>query len=244
MSIYFYEHPLNERVRSYLRAEQLIQKINGHPQHQDCCSYAFFQPLFDFLELIEQSNLRSDLIRDLQRWQQQLVQWRNLPQVDSITLNALQQQLDQNIETLQQQRQPTHGLRSDRVLSALKPRMSIPAGSCDFDVPVFGYWRQLPDMEKQSQVHHWLESLQPLIQGLKLWFQLTRESQSFERHLAQQGVYHVECEGSQLLRIRIAQQHQCYLMVSAHPKRSTLRFLPWNEQDKVASQIPFELALC
>jgi cell division protein ZapD len=59
MQIHRYEHPLNEKVRIYLRLEHLLKQLHDSSELSDPWQYTiFFNALFDLLELIEQINSR------------------------------------------------------------------------------------------------------------------------------------------------------------------------------------------
>ena len=61
-----YEFPLNEKSRTYLRFDALFQQLKANqtfelPAH----AFSFFRALFDFIELSERCDIRTDLMKDL-----------------------------------------------------------------------------------------------------------------------------------------------------------------------------------
>ena len=86
MSTVLYEHPLNERIRNYLKLEQLFAQayscINSNisiaTSHQ-----VFFNALFSIQDTLERNDVRGDLIKDLEKLEQNLVVWSKAPQVDN-----------------------------------------------------------------------------------------------------------------------------------------------------------------
>ena len=58
-----YEFPLNEKSRTYLRFDALFQQLKNCQQlEQSTQSFSFFKALFDFIELSERCDIRTDLM--------------------------------------------------------------------------------------------------------------------------------------------------------------------------------------
>ena len=82
-----FEFPLKEKVRNYLRVEQLLGqlKITAKSEHTHL-QLVFFEQLFELLDLIERLDLRSDLTKDLEAHEKNLVYWSKHPKIDSTAL--------------------------------------------------------------------------------------------------------------------------------------------------------------
>lgn len=78
-----FEHPLNEKMRTWLRIEFLIQQMAFHPQiasHADALH--FFRNAGDLLDVLERGEVRTDLVKELERQQRKLQSWAEVPGVD------------------------------------------------------------------------------------------------------------------------------------------------------------------
>lgn len=76
MQIHRYEHPLNEKVRIYLRLEHLLKQLHDSSELSDPWQYTiFFNALFDLLELIEQIPVKTDLAKALDKQSTKLKAW-------------------------------------------------------------------------------------------------------------------------------------------------------------------------
>ena len=65
-----FEHPLNEKMRTWLRIEFLIQQMAFRPQiasHADALH--FFRNAGDLLDVLERGEVRTDLVKELERQQ-------------------------------------------------------------------------------------------------------------------------------------------------------------------------------
>ena len=63
-----YEHPLNAKVRIYLRLEHLFNQLETPENLTEPSQWhTFFKTLFDLVEILEQVHVRGDLIKDLEK---------------------------------------------------------------------------------------------------------------------------------------------------------------------------------
>ena len=82
-----YEYPLNERIRTLLRLEDLFLKLahftanNGSQDH-----HIALLTLFETLEVASRADLKVDLVQELERQRQILVSFRNNPEISEEAL--------------------------------------------------------------------------------------------------------------------------------------------------------------
>lgn len=180
-----FEHPLNEKMRTWLRIEFLIQQMAFHPMiatHADALH--FFRNAGDLLDVLERGEVRTDLVKELERQQRKLQSWAEVPGVDQERINELRQQLKQSSSTLMAAPRIGQFLREDRLIALVRQRLSIPGGCCSFDLPTLHIWLHMPQAHRDEQVASWLASLDPLIQSLNLILDLIRNSALFRKQTA------------------------------------------------------------
>ncbi|WP_299019109.1 cell division protein ZapD [uncultured Photobacterium sp.] len=240
-----FEHPLNEKVRIYLRLEYLIRQMTHSSQLSDQWQHQiFFRALFDLLEILDQIQLKSELAKDLDKQRTKLKSWLNINGVDQSALLAILDNLDLAHHKLIAANRLGQDIREDRFLSGIKQRFSIPGGSCCFDLPTLHHWLHLPLAHKQSDLANWLTQLAELTEALNLWLRLTRESGHFQPQVARSGFFQYEAEDASLLRLEICPSHGVYPMISGHRNRFAIRYLPFEEGTSIAEAIEFKLAIC
>lgn len=89
-----FEHPLNEKMRTWLRIEFLIQQLSQHlPVNDHATALHFFRNVGDLLDVIERGDVRTELLKELERQQRKLQAWAEVPGVDQSRIDALRQQL-------------------------------------------------------------------------------------------------------------------------------------------------------
>ena len=93
-----YEHPLNERIRVFLRLEHLFYQVShfriGNSMWD---AEASVSALMEILTIVDRTDVRSELLKELDRYSQNFARLRESPGVDrdrlDQTLNELSTQL-------------------------------------------------------------------------------------------------------------------------------------------------------
>lgn len=241
-----FEHPLNEKMRTWLRIEFLIQQLSSQlPITDHAGALHFFRNAGDLLDVFERGEVRSELLKELDRQQRKLQAWEEVPGVDRDRIDSLRQQLKHSGSTLMSAPRMGQVLREDRLIGLVRQRLSIPGGCCSFDLPTLHIWLHLPQAEREAQVDRWLHSLEPLQQALTLILDLIRNSAPFRKQTSINGFYQDNAEGADLLRLRLTLDELLYPQVSGHKSRFAIRFLPLDSDNGlVPERLDFELACC
>jgi len=248
MTAILYEHPLNERIRNYLKLEQLFVQASDCLQCNIATSYSvFYNALFAILDTVERSDIRGDLIKDLEKLEQNLVVWSQIPGIDNA---ALEDNLKQTValsSQLKSPNQPWSQLKTDKFLIGLKQRFVIQGGSSLFDLPQLQFWLNQPSAEVTAQCQHWLSLLSQVSDALSLILKFIRQRSEFKEITTESGFYQDNGEGLILLRIKVAEHLPLYPTISGNRFRYSIRFMtPCHEAGrKYAKQaIIFQLARC
>ncbi|GAA5194289.1 cell division protein ZapD [Ferrimonas gelatinilytica] len=240
-----YEQPLNETIRSYLRIEAVYQQAGAHALFPyPGTEVAFFRTLFELGELMERTDLRSDLIKDLDRQLQHIDSWRPLPSVDHQQLDRLEQRLKRLSRELQQLTRPTQPLKEDRFLGALRQRLSIPGGYGSFDLPQLHHWLARPAEQKAADAQYWLKLLAPITASVENLLMLLRDRGQWQEQMAINGAYQASSpQEVDLLRVKLKQEYGVYPAISAHRNRFTIHLIN-NETGKADPRnLPIQIHL-
>ena len=204
MSSAVFEFPLKEKVRNYLRVEQLLGqlKVSAQSEHTHL-QLVFFQQLFELLDLVERLDLRSDLTKDLEAHEKNLVYWSKHPKIDSTALEQALKTVLTLREKLKTDRRFGSALREDKLLSAIRQRFAIPGGACSFDLPNLHFWLQQPLEVRQTEIAQWLETLALLDDAIAVSLSFIRERGQFINVTAENGFYQGAAEDkNELIRVR------------------------------------------
>jgi len=253
MTTILYEHPLNQRIRNYLKLEQLFDQAHNCVNTTENIgsikqSYqVFFGALFTTIDILDRGDIRGDLIKDLEKLQQNLVVWSQVPEVDS---SALEQNLRETVTYSAQLKASTKNwcqLKNHKLLSSLKQRFAIQGGSSSFDLPQLQFWLHQPLETISTDVSLWLSLLADIEGALALVLKFIRQRAEFGTIETDSGFYQDNGEGLLLLRIKVPQDAQYYPTVSGNRFRYSIRFmLPCETSGRRYSNqaTTFQLARC
>lgn len=248
-----YEQPLTERMRTFLRLEFLYQQASFHAEAStDWNSRAAVASLLDILAIMGRGDVRSEVIKELERHAEQLRRFRKQPGVDHGRLDSLLHTVESLREELNRAGtgliQP---LRDSDFLSAIKHRSAIPGGTCVFDLPDYTFWLSRPYPERAQQLERWLTQLRPLCDAVSEVLWLIRQGRKPRERVAQAGMYQQALERGEspsLLRVIMPGDAEYYPEISGSQHRFTVRFLHFNSVDERPTQTPddvtFLLSLC
>lgn len=247
-----YEQPLNERVRTFLRLEFLFHQIQHTLQGDtEWDSRATMGTLLDILNVCGRSDLRTELLKELERHAATLTRLERAPGVDQQRLTQILDEIDVLVDRLHAlSGQPGQLLRQNEFINSIKQRSATPGGTCDFDLPAYHYWLQRPAYERIGDLERWLTSLDSVRYAVGLILRLIRECAMPTRELAIGGFYQKSLDPEtpcQLVRIQIPQDSPYYAEISGGKHRFTVRFMEPVANGRAlqtAEDVEFEMTCC
>ncbi|MDN3653577.1 cell division protein ZapD [Thalassotalea ponticola] len=243
-----YEHPLNERIRNYLKLEQLFAQARAClGQDFETSHSAFFSALFTILDTLDRTDVRGDMIKDLEKLEHNLNLWSKSPSVDSKVLSHSLQQTQQLSSELRSKQTPWSALKDDKFLDAMRKRFSVTGAYCGFDLPALVHWLKQPPIFLQNDIERWLSSLNLVEQSLALVLKFIRQKANFEIVNVDNSFYQDAGEGLLLLRIEVQDGADYFPLVSGNRYRYSIRFMELCEQkgqQYITDNVTFKLAKC
>jgi cell division protein ZapD len=246
-----YEYPLNERIRTLLRLEDLYDRArfflgrdSPHEHHHALTG------MFEILEVASRADLKSDLLQELDRQRTFLEALRNNPAISEEKLNGVLREIDSAFATLHATSGKTgQALRENEWLMAIKQRVGIPGGTSEFDLPSYHHWLHHPVERRRADLESWLKPLLPIHAALSIVLRVLRESGRVTSLIAFQGVYQQTPaeKPAQMLRLALADELPCVPEISANKYALNVRFLLPEGVQKTRvyeHDVPFELAFC
>jgi len=249
----FFEQPLNERMRTFLRLDFLYSQALYHNEMaSQWGTRAAVSSLIDILAIISRGDVRSDALKELERQLTLLGEFQSNPGVDSGRLKSLIANLNRlRGELMSAGIANLQPLRDSEFLNAVKHRSSIPGGTCEFDLPDYLYWLSQPDEARIRAFNQWLTVLRPLCDAVSELIWLTRQNGRTRQETAQGGNFTITFEREnplQLLRIAVPASMGLYPEVSGSHHRCHVRFLSWKGLSTRATQadsdVKFLLTCC
>jgi cell division protein ZapD len=248
-----YEQPLSERIRTFLRLEHLFTKAEHALTSIDpWSSRTTLEAIIDIMAVVSRADLKKETIKDLERHATTLQGLSQNPNVDP---NRLKEVLGTVKEQLARLRNHENSwgqeLRDDELLSAVRQRSTITAGTCNFDLPALHYWLQASADQRGNDLRNWLRSFDLLNTSVSLCLKLVRESAIATHEVAQSGFFQRTLNTStpcHMIRVCLMDDARCFPEISAGKHRFTVRFMRLAATRERPSQtdadVEFDLHCC
>ena len=246
-----YDYPLNERIRTLLRLEDLFDKVahfsaadGSHEHHVALLS------IFEVLEVAGRADLKFDLAQELERQRQILLSFRNNPDISEDALNGALYEIEQaSAALLAMQGKIGQYLRDNEWLMSIRNRAGIPGGTCEFDLPGYHFWLNRDPELRRRDLDGWIAPMIPIRSGLAIVLRLLRASGRPEAKVAMKGSYQLMLAGrtAQLIRLRLHRNDAFVPEISANKYALNIRFtLPDTDLRPKPSDadVHFELTFC
>lgn len=247
-----FEHPLNERVRTFLRLEHLFEKVaHFQPQDDPWATRAAVEGLMDIVAITARADIKTELLKELDRNTATLNRIRRQPGVDLDTLGKI-------LEDLQQAAAGLHALtgqlgqsvREDEFLKSVAQRSSIPGGTCSFDLPQYHHWLTQPAEMRQGRIGDWMRGLQPVRGAIALVLSLARASATPRQVTAASGFFQEALDiqaPAQLVRVTLNGSQSLFPEISGHKNRFSIRFMRSSQMERSVQyrdDVSFTLTCC
>lgn len=247
-----YEYPFNERIRTYLRLQQLFGRLDQLiPRTEGMDHHFALTTLFEIMEVASRSELKSDVLKDLERQKQAYNSYRGNPAISEKALDGVIAQLDSHFETLNglagKLGQP---LLDNDFLMSVRSRAVIPGGTCEFDLPAYHAWLHRGSASRQADLAQWTTPFACLAHAIALLMQMMRESGSTQKVMASQGQLQQNLpqgRNFQLLRLKIDPRLGITPEISCNRLVVVIRMMqqmPDGKLQACSEDVPFEMSLC
>jgi cell division protein ZapD len=247
-----FEYPLHERTRLFLRLENTFVRLRALASVSDKHNHhAAMQVLFELMDIAAgRSDLKSELLQELEKQRISLNQFLNVSGVDNSALAQVLADIEHAYQGLVNWAQrPGQSLRDNEWLSAVKARSSIPGGMCEFDLPNYHSWLNLPATMREQQLAQWIDAFKPLETCLLLSLKLLRGGSEPVVVTAHKGQLQqdVRAKPFQLIRIWIDESEGAVPEISASKYVVWLRLMQRSTEFKsnpLERDVPMKIALC
>ena len=246
-----YEFPLNEKVRTLLRLEDLFARMAHYTELEHGMDHhAALLTLFEILEVACRADLKSELLQELERQRRTLSALHNNPAISEDALNSILAEIDSaSADILAMPGKIGQHLRENEWLMGIKQRSCMPGGTCEFDLPSYHYWQKQGAGSRRIHLQTWLAPFLPLHTGLKIVLRLLRENGKVLRLTAHQGTFQQMQGGriAQMLRVSLSSDLACIPEVGANKYAINIRFIAADYAAKTTlfeQDVPFDLTFC
>jgi cell division protein ZapD len=247
-----YEYPFNESIRTMLRLEHLFDRLGQLIARDAPVDHHYaLATLFEIMDVGSRADLKSDLLKELERHKTQLNGYRGNPSISEEALDAIVLRIDTAFAGLNELAgKAGAALNGNEWLMSIRSRISIPGGTCEFDLPAYYAWQQLEPARRRADLLQWVSTLMPLAEALQVLLGLLRDSGTAQRVVAAAGQYQQSLPAGriyQLMRVRIDPALELVPEISGHRLMMLVRLMRQEPDGRLRpsdADSGFELTLC
>src|SRR5829696_6430499 len=132
-SVILYEYPFNERIRTYLRLEHLFRRLGELvPRAHPIDHHYALATIFEVMDVAARADLKSDVMKDLEKHKQTLNGYRGNPAISEVALDQVIRHIDGCFGALNSTAgKAGHALTENEWLMSIRSRAGIPGGTCE-----------------------------------------------------------------------------------------------------------------
>ncbi len=247
-----YEYPFNERIRTYLRLESLFRRLLDLIARDDALDHHYaLASLFEVMDVGARADLKSDVLRDLEKQKQILNGYRGNPSIAQSVLDEVLQQIEQSYGQLNSLAgKAGHQLTENDWLMSIRSRIGIPGGTCAFDLPAYYAWQHESSSKRRTDLQRWAATLTPLADAISLLLTLLRDSGVPQKVMAPGGQYQQALPQGrtfQLLRLSIDPSLGLIPEISGNRLIVSIRLMRLEGDERLhacTQDASFDLTLC
>ena len=248
----FYEYPLHERIRTYLRIEHLFQRLTELVTRDSALDHHYaLATIFEIMDVGARADLKSDVLKDLEKQKHALNAYRGNPAISEGVLDDVIAQLDMRFSALNGlPGKVGQSLTENDWLMSIRSRVGIPGGTCEFDLPAYYAWQHESSITRRGDLQRWVTKLSPLADSVQMLLQLIRESGAPQKVIAIGGQYQQNLpqgRSFQLMRLAIDPSLHLIPEISGNRLMVSIRLMQHESDDRLhasTADASFEVTLC
>ena len=240
-----YEQPIDERIRKFLRLENIYMKINNHMDIDS--KYDAYSTLLNISELfinLTRSEIKRDLISEIETQKVRYQEYSKLEGADKIKLNSIMEKQNAILKTLHDlEANYLNVLKNDELLQTIIKHINTSCADLD-------YWLSRDHDFRKNQINLWLELIKPIENSIFFCLDLLRKSSETVEITAKDGMYLFRMDVEKkirLLRVTMKTDNYFFPRISVGPQRATVAFMTIDDNNKIIrlnQDINFVLDLC
>jgi cell division protein ZapD len=250
--VILYEYPFNERIRTYLRLEHLFQRLGELIRRDEAIDHHYaLITIFEVMDVAARADLKSDVMKDLEKQKQILNGYRGNPAISEAVLDEVIAQLDGCFSSLNNlPGKAGQSLTENDWLMSIRSRVGIPGGTCEFDLPAYYAWQHRRGDARRADLERWASTLGPLAESIHMLLKLLRDSGAPQKVIATGGQLQQNLPQGrtfQLLRLRLDETLGLVPEISGNRLIVSVRMMRHEADDRLhasSEDAAFELTLC
>jgi len=244
MSSILYEFPTNQQTRKFLRLEQSFRTVRELIDvDEDAAQRAALFRLMEIVDFFDRNDIRSELLKELDRLQQTMQVLADNPAVDSSKLSYFINQLHKLGSVLNSEGRAGDILKTDPFLTIVRQKWSLGGALCSFDAPQIIQFLGRGIPYTQERLRHWMELIKVYKTSVGIILRLYRESGEFTQYITKNLGFQENIDAKiKLIAIKLPQSIEYVPEVSIGSHRLSLQLNPVNG-DKTNNDMEIQFSL-
>jgi len=238
-----YEFPLNEKIRRFLRIEEIFSKIDYQQKSRlNFSEYVLFTLLFDLMTTASRSDLKVELLQTLDAAQIKLKNKRKTAINNELIKKIFSTKKNLEKNTIQ----PGFYFGNDRLIQEIKARNDSPFGVVSTDFPELRYWLEIETKDlRKKYFNEKFSPFNPIKDAIKLILLIIRDEATFEKAETAEGLYQMKLNPSKkndLITIQLSSGSKFFPHISSNKYAINMQFND-HKNNKIDKTIKFRLAI-
>lgn len=247
-----YVQPLNERLRFFMRLGYLFKQADYSAQGDSIHdTHIGVNTLLDIMGMINQQDLKKEVIKELERINQTLTPLQSTPDIQHGRLQDILSSLERYKSELKGINGPiAQKLRDDEFLKNLNQRKNIPGGLTECDPPIYNHWLHQNPETRKTDLQNWLNCYGPLYKSIELIVDLIKQSTNGIQKTAENGVYQQTLDSNtpyKMVMVALPRETPYFAEISGGKHRFTVRFMDISSKPRptqTSNTVVFDLYCC
>jgi cell division protein ZapD len=232
-----YEEPVQEKIRKFIKIEFLLNKIYYFKSKDNKSEiYVALLALCELYEILSRSDIKSELIREIETQNSYFGKIKEIPQADSSKLNSVLEKqnlllkLIYNVES-----NYLDYLEHDILFKTILKNCFTQLQPASID-----FWLSRDILNRETQIDLWLEPLIFIKRSIDFILEVIRKSGKFEDRMAEKGFFIEKLDPKRnilLIRVTLTSDLYYYPQISVGKQRLTIMFMTKDDKNNL---VPYQ----
>jgi len=242
-----YEEPVQEKIRKFIKIEFLLNKIyyfKGKDNKSE--NYISLLALCELYEILSRSDIKSELIREIETQNTYLQKIKEIPQADSSKLNSVLEKQSQLLKLIYSiEINYLDHLERDILFKTILKNCFTQLQPASID-----FWLSRDILNRETQIDLWLEPLIFIKRSIDFILEVIRKSGRFEDRVAEKGFFMEKLDPKKnilLVRVTLTSDLYYYPQISVGKQRLTIMFMTKDDRNNLVphqEDLTFILTTC
>ena len=232
-----YEEPVQEKIRKFIKIEFLLNKIYYFKSKDNKSeNYVALLALCELYEILSRSDIKSELIREIETQNSYFEKIKEIPQADSSKLNSVLEKQNLLLKSIYNiESNYLDYLEHDILFKTILKNCFTQLQPASID-----FWLSRDILIRETQIDLWLEPLIFIKRSIDFILEVIRKSGRFEDRMAEKGFFIEKLDPKKnilLIRVTLTSDLYYYPQISVGKQRLTIMFMTKDDKNNL---VPYQ----